>query len=171
MTAHARIPEQIVMTAPATDAPDMEELPVLHLEFSARALTIRAALLQIAAWAGPRIGPENCTAVEIVLAEVLNNVAEHAYAGTAPGAIVVHLEIDTAALVADITDFGRPMPARARPDRSNRTAGPAPHDLPEGGFGWHLIRQLTQDLRYHRTTRKNRLCFRLALAPARHPQS
>ena len=37
-------------------------------------------------------------------------------------------------------------------------------DLPEGGFGWHLIHSLTNDLTYLRTGGCNRLRFLLPLA-------
>ena len=35
----------------------------------------------------------------------------------------------------------------------------APQDLPEGGFGWFLIRSLTRDLTYLREDGYNMLCF------------
>ena len=38
---------------------------------------------------------------------------------------------------------------------------PDPDDLPEGGFGWHLIRSLSKDLEYHREGDRNFLTFRL----------
>lgn len=95
---------------------------------------------------------------ELVLAEALNNIVEHAYA-TDPGVIEVTLEPAPVGLSCLIVDQGRPMPG-----------GQLPHGIlppadtehpPEGGFGWFLIRNLSQDLRYARTDGRNRLSFRL----------
>ena len=51
---------------------------------------------------------------------------------------------------------GRP-PAGRLPDGADC----ALVDLPEGGFGWHLIRTLTRDLAYVRSGGCNRLSFLL----------
>jgi serine/threonine-protein kinase RsbW len=98
--------------------------------------------------------------VEIVLAEVLNNIVEHAYAeGTGP----IRLGLDPVPQGTrwSVEDEGLPMPGGALP------AGnlPAPTDLSEGGFGWHLIRSLTQDLAYQRIGRVNRLTFVIPSEP------
>ena len=37
----------------------------------------------------------------------------------------------------------------------------AVEDLPEGGFGWHVIRTLSKDLHYRRENGRNQLSFRL----------
>jgi serine/threonine-protein kinase RsbW len=36
-------------------------------------------------------------------------------------------------------------------------------DLPEGGFGWFLIRELTKDLQYVRHEDQNRLTFSIPI--------
>ena len=93
---------------------------------------------------------------EIVLAEVLNNVVEHAYAaGTGP--ILLTLRLGDGWLHCLVEDEGVAMPGGEPP------AGhaPDPADLPEGGFGWHLIRVLCQGLRYERQDGMNRLSFSL----------
>ncbi len=105
---------------------------------------------------------------EVVLAEVLNNIAEHAYAG-GPGKIAVALRQTGAGLHCQVTDDGAAMPGGTLPagnhpaQRSGRPDLPLHDlplaDLPEGGFGWHLIRRLTQDLHYARVGGQNRLSF------------
>ena len=40
---------------------------------------------------------------------------------------------------------------------------PKPEELPEGGFGWYLIQDLTQELCYYREDRRNFLAFRIPL--------
>ena len=37
-------------------------------------------------------------------------------------------------------------------------------DLPDGGFGWFLIKDLAKDVRYHRIGEVNQLDLRLAVA-------
>ena len=95
---------------------------------------------------------------ELVLAEVLNNIAEHAYAD-APGPIEVHLAQDRGGIACEVRDRGAAMPQGCLPQgRLPALDGP---DLPEGGFGWHLIRALTHDLCYERDGTGNRLSFRI----------
>ena len=61
-------------------------------------------------------------------------------------------------------DAGAPMPNNTLPNRTDHDlAGPAA-DLPEGGFGWFLIRDLAQDVEYRRAGAQNVLNLRLDLA-------
>jgi serine/threonine-protein kinase RsbW len=105
---------------------------------------------------------------ELVLAEVLNNVAEHAY-GEAGGTVSVMLDPDPGGIRCLITDEGRAMPGGQLPE-GRLPGGPdlALEDLPEGGFGWHLIRALCVDLTYARAGGQNRLSFVL---PASSPET
>jgi serine/threonine-protein kinase RsbW len=97
---------------------------------------------------------------QIVLAEALNNIVEHAYALT-PGEIEVTVEISPGGLTCRIMDAGLPLPDSALHDTA--PAQPLPdEDLPEGGFGWHLIRTLSEDLDYRREGGRNFLTFRIA---------
>jgi serine/threonine-protein kinase RsbW len=101
-------------------------------------------------------------AAEIVLAEVLNNVAEHAYARHT-GEIELTLADAGFGLAVAVVDSGLPLPGLQIPDgRLNPLEGCG--ELPEGGFGWFLIRSLTQDLCYQRVAGHNSLSFRLAPA-------
>ncbi|MFD1809697.1 ATP-binding protein [Gemmobacter lanyuensis] len=100
---------------------------------------------------------------EIVLAEVLNNVVEHAYAD-GPGEIILHLRC--------VQGGHLPHPRFRAGDAGSCVAGgaaigPDPVELPEGGFGWHLIRCLTEDLQYCRRDSRNELSFRLPETRAR----
>lgn len=98
---------------------------------------------------------------EMVLAEALNNIVEHAYAA-APGLIEVTLSASLAGIVCQISDAGTGMPQDALPPGILPDAlGAAADDLPEGGFGWFLIRTLTTDLCYLRDGVMNRLSFTL----------
>lgn len=94
---------------------------------------------------------------EIVLAEALNNIVEHAYANI-QGQIDLRLQLRPDRLFCSITDHGTPMPGSALPTGLAQAIGIG-HDLPEGGFGWFLIRELTENLAYQRIDARNHLSF------------
>ncbi|MDO9526108.1 MAG: ATP-binding protein [Gemmobacter sp.] len=95
---------------------------------------------------------------EIVIAEVLNNIVEHAYAG-APGNIDLTLDPTDTGLNCVITDQGRPMPDGVIPIGVLPTG--VGLDQPEGGFGWYMIRALSRDISYNRRPDGNCLTFHL----------
>ena len=97
--------------------------------------------------------------VELVLAEALNNVVEHAYAGR-NGQIELTIQRSQSGLRCAIVDEGHPMPNGTLPT-GNLDAAFSSDSLPEGGFGWHLIRSLSHDLRYDRQKGRNHLSFRI----------
>lgn len=101
---------------------------------------------------------EDCGTAEIVLAEALNNVVEHAYAAS-PGEIELTVTLSGGALTCTIRDQGRPMPGALPPGTLPPLA--PPDHIPEGGFGWHLIRALSRDLHYRRQDGHNLLSFRV----------
>jgi serine/threonine-protein kinase RsbW len=134
----------------------------LALVFQADPVSVRQALERLLA--SPPLSDlsdEDRGTAELVLAEILNNVAEHAYS-EAGGKVEVRLEPDQAGLQCLILDSGREMPGGRLPE-GRLPGGPdvALDDLPEGGFGWHLIRSLCVDLTYTRAKGQNRLSFLL----------
>ena len=108
-----------------------------------------------------RLSAEGRGTAELVLAEVLNNIAEHAYAAGA-GPVEVTLAAGRTGILCRIVDKGVALPGESLPE-GHLPGGPgtALADLPEGGFGWHLIRALTADLAYQRSDGCNRLSFLL----------
>lgn len=100
--------------------------------------------------------------VELILAEALNNVVEHAYAD-GPGPVELLVQMDHRGLSCHIVDKGRPMPSGDAPDPPLPTIDP-PDNLPEGGFGWHIIRCLTTDLTYRRDGVRNTLSMLVPLS-------
>ncbi|MFE3836822.1 ATP-binding protein [Pseudogemmobacter sonorensis] len=105
-----------------------------------------------------RLGPEARAVAELVLAEVLNNIVEHAYRD-GHGPIVLGFQRAADALNCRIVDFGERMPEGRLPEGQP----PFPRDLAEGGYGWHLIRSLARDLRYEWVGEGNWLTFALPL--------
>jgi serine/threonine-protein kinase RsbW len=137
-----------------------------RLRFAAEPLAVRAALRGAVARFARRIGPRDAGALELALAEALNNVVEHAYAGQC-GTISLSIEVDHQTLHCQIVDQGGAMPGLTPPLGHTSEALAAHRDLMcEGGWGWHLIRSLTQDLVYDRVGDENRLSFRIGFATA-----
>lgn len=106
---------------------------------------------------------EEAFTAELVIAEALNNVVEHALAGMNEPSFELVLETGKDGVSVRISDKGLPMPneqlpAGVLPEITDKT-----EDLPEGGFGWFMIRDLAHDLKYERTSEQNQLNFRLAI--------
>jgi len=94
--------------------------------------------------------------IELVLAEALNNIVEHAYAQY-NGQIGITLILERSILQCEVVDQGMPMPLNLLPpgQLADRTS------LPEGGYGWFLIRSLTCGLAYDRRDDTNTLVFQI----------
>lgn len=140
-----------------------QDPPEIRLVIPGDALAVRAALQGLTLALGHRgiSEPDRGTA-EIVLAEVLNNIVEHAYQSAA-GEIEVTIRLGPSALDCRVADSGHPMPGGLLPAGAPPPLPPE-GELAEGGYGWYLIRSLSQDLRYCRDRDRNLLCFRLAVA-------
>lgn len=109
------------------------------------------------------LSEEEKSSIEIVLAEALNNVVEHAYADSEQGEIKLVLRHGRAGLLVEIRDSGLPMPNGRTPVGDHPATDVSNADLPEGGFGWFLIRELARDLVYDRENGENFLIFRMAI--------
>ena len=147
--------------APARRPRGMVEV---RMTFPSDPLAVRSALsgvLQGLSYLA--LSPDLRGTLELVLAEALNNVVEHAHGGRGDGAIEVRVAHEAAGgvpvLVCELIDDGAPMPGDGLPMPPDLGAEIA--DLPEGGFGWMLIRELARDVDYARCGERNRLRFRL----------
>lgn len=130
----------------------------LDLITSASALAVRDLLTRTRDWLSARTLPEEtCGTVEIVLAEALNNIVEHAYPPCAPGAIRLDLRLHSARIVCVLSDQGTALRGGTPPDGILPDQAVARDALPEGGFGWFLIRDLTDRLDYRRDSGWNHL--------------
>lgn len=136
---------------------------LLCLEFAASQHAVRVALADVrGALAKLPIAEETVEAVELVLAEALNNVIKHAYADSS-GLVRLEIDADHDTLSCALVDHGRPMPDGQPPQGRSLTLDLPLEDLPEGGFGWLLIRALTSEIGYVRGAGSNRLLLRLPL--------
>ncbi len=124
---------------------------------------VRAALIEIAGKLdGAGLPPEIAASAQIVLAEVLNNVVEHAYGFRDGGVIMLHIWVAEDALWCETNDHGAALPEGRLPDGTFPQIDPQDAcNLPEGGFGWALVRELADEITYDRVARTNRLHFRI----------
>lgn len=99
----------------------------------------------------------------IVLAEVFNNIVEHAYAGHDGGGIMVWVLPEPAGISCEIRDSGTALPDGALPGETYPPIDPDAIDTwPEGGFGWAIVRDMTDKLSYERRRDENILRLRIS---------
>ncbi|WP_252946836.1 ATP-binding protein [Oceanicola sp. 502str15] len=138
------------------------ERNALRIVLSSSPLEVRRALERVLGDLSPLNLTEDARGtVELVLAEVLNNVVEHAYEESAAGVIEITVLQGERRLFCAVSDHGRPMPGLAAPSGQAARVDVPLDALPEGGFGWFLIRELSNDLEYTRENDQNRLTFSL----------
>jgi serine/threonine-protein kinase RsbW len=140
---------------------------LVNLRFAANGGAVRAALLDVdAQLAASGASGDLRARAQIALAEACNNIVEHAYAPDRPADALITLDIsgDPAGLQITLRDRGRAMPDGPLPGRDLPPVDPAdPATLPEGGFGWALLRAMSRSLSVSRQNGQNILRFRLLL--------
>lgn len=152
----------------AIDKPQGPATVTVRMKFKSGPLAVRAALAHILSELEPlKVSAEDLGTIEIVLAEALNNVVEHAYPEEGiPGPIDIDCRCEDGCLHVRIIDDGKPMPDGSLPEMQQADLDTDLLDLPEGGFGWFLIRELAQGLEYVREGDQNILDLRLFARPA-----
>lgn len=94
-----------------------------------------------------------CNAVEICLTEALNNVIKHSYGGDASKPIDINIRKDSKLLELEIVDVGAPRQNLIIKDLDFDPADI--ENLPEGGMGLFIIKQLMDELDYSSKEGKN----------------
>jgi len=136
----------------------------LRIILPARENAVRRGLKSIKSGLGPiGFSSDELASLELVLAEILNNIVEHAYRGNEAGIIEIQLSQTTAGLWCTVIDTGAMMPNGEPPLGMQCDLNCDVADLPEGGFGWFLIRELAHDLEYTHEEGQNRLSFRMSI--------
>ena len=113
--------------------------------------------------AGEGVNRDALGTIEIVLAEVVNNIVEHAYAEHEEGDVQVQYCLTRKVLDVRVLDSGDRLPNGGLPDGKLPSLDVPADELPEGGFGWNLIRTLASDVHYEREEGRNRLALRFDL--------
>ncbi|WP_415401264.1 ATP-binding protein [Tateyamaria sp. SN3-11] len=144
----------------------VSQLPAFRVSVQSGELAVREALKKILDGLGPlSLDVEEAGTVELVMAEALNNVIEHAYpAGDPKGPISITCTHARDGLHLTVVDRGRGMPDGQTPLGAAANVDVDLCDMPEGGFGWFLIKDLAKDVTYARVEPENRLSLRLAVA-------
>lgn len=140
--------------------------PMLNRVIAADPLAVRQVLIELADRLRPALEPEELAHLELALAEILNNIVEHAYVGTDQGLIHLSVVCSEKVLSCAVADDGASLPAECLAPRALPGAGDGDVKtmaLPEGGFGWVLIQGLCQDLCYYRENDRNFLAFAMPL--------
>ena len=129
------------------------------------AMEVRHALEELLDQLGPlQMAEEELGSVELVVAEALNNIVEHAYLGRDDGRIELNWVLSGNGLHIRITDNGVPMPEGRIPLHPDQSPKDHAALVPEGCFGWFLIGGLAHNIVYRRDRGRNVLSFRLAVA-------
>lgn len=141
-------------------------LPSFRISVQSSELAVRDALKQLLDGLMPlSLDIEETGTVELVMAEALNNIVEHAYPDDDPvGPINIACEHRRDGLHLSVVDRGRGMPDGRTPLGTPVDLNVSLDDMPEGGFGWFLIKDLAKDVRYQRLEQENWLNLRLAVA-------
>jgi len=141
-----------------------EDNAVFHRHFNSDPFVVASLIEdmteQFAGFALPR---DVVATIEILLCEVINNINEHAYAGAPDGPIEIRAEVELYGITFLLVDCGSQMPGDTLPAGKVHDLSVARQDLPEGGFGWSLIRDLAQGLKYVRKAGENHLSFRVTI--------
>lgn len=141
-------------------------LPPVHIRVQSSETAVRLVLKELLEGLAPLdLDVDEAGTVELVMAEALNNIVEHAYPDEGKtGPIHVSCKHASDGLHLTVVDQGRAMPKGQVPAGASVDLDVQIHDMPEGGFGWFLIKDLANEVRYERIEQENRLMFRLAVA-------
>ncbi|TCL00650.1 serine/threonine-protein kinase RsbW [Shimia isoporae] len=125
--------------------------PDIHIELEGTPHEVRVALETLRERLTERqLEACNAGTLEIVLAEVLNNVVEHALADRSDGLIALTGNYDKNSWHLKVRDNGKPMPDDQIPSGNAPDVETDLMDLPEGGFGWMMVRTLARNIAYSR---------------------
>lgn len=156
---HETSEEPLCNLTASTDDPNR-----LHLTVAGTNSGVRCALEELSGALKDRgCSEDTIGTVQIVLAELLNNVVEHGQLKQNQDAISTKLDLLGGALVCEVRDKGCPFPGARLPCGKLRAVEELERDLPEGGFGWSLIRMLTEGLEYYREDGGNCVRFMIPI--------
>ncbi|MFY0679024.1 MAG: ATP-binding protein [Thalassovita sp.] len=134
----------------------------IHLHFISSELAVRQSLTRLMTQLRKtRLCEDDLGRVELMLAEVLNNVVEHAYGAGAYGPVDLTCDLFEDVLKLVVVDQGRDLPSDMFQPREFADPTQMSDDLPEGGWGWTLIQSLAKTISYTRQEDVNVLTLTL----------
>lgn len=153
----------VAMKAAQSAKGTMSGLQAMHLVFPSSELATRNALGEVMHALGPLgLDADQKGSLEILLAEALNNIVEHAYPEDSPGIIEMRCEKRGDRLRFTFLDHGLAL-INGIPEGLPADLGTSIEHLPEGGFGWFLIRELSETVTYLRKEDRNHLSLTFPL--------
>jgi len=95
--------------------------------------------------------------LETAVIEIANNIVRHAYPPSAAATMQIELTCNGCCVEVHLRDYGVPF---TKPLPMSQAELPNPLDLPEGGWGLHIVRAAVDELSYTREEDANhwRLC-------------
>ncbi len=140
--------------------------PTLDLNIYSDLCLASEAVSRVGKWLEQENVESDCIGdVMLVLAEALNNVIEHAYGSEQKGHIQIKATLRAQTLSVQIVDRGKPFDGP--PDEvSLNTDKYALSEMPDGGFGWFLIKSLTEDIHFSHDGGQNKLTLVVGLRTA-----
>ena len=111
--------------------------------FRANAMRDLSALLAFVDRACEAAGPDVGFAVRLAVEEVFTNMLEHGYGGDGPGTVAI--DVDDARVRVVLEDEA---PAFDPGDAPAPDFASDPMEREPGGLGWHLVRQVMDDVRH-----------------------
>lgn len=113
-----------------------------------------------------KLSEDLLASAEILMAEVINNIIEHAYQSESNQPIEMSLLCTDTTLKFVFLDFGHAMPFGMPPSETPSNLTHNTEQLPEGGFGWPIIRKLSKNIQYSRRGKVNALAVEMDMADA-----
>ncbi|WP_108397267.1 ATP-binding protein [Devosia submarina] len=112
------------------------------------------------------LGPEALDEVELGVAEAINNVIKHGYAGRKGSSVEIRAVLSIDRVVIDILDQAPAMPQTALEARDpwSRIESGQTEDLPESGMGMALIQMTMDEVSYSSDAGINQLRLTKLLA-------
>jgi anti-sigma regulatory factor (Ser/Thr protein kinase) len=100
------------------------------------------------------ISADDCFAIKLAVDEACSNIIEHGYGPGGAGTISLIFEASQSEVRVTVIDTGRPFAPEEAPVPD---VGAPWQDRPIGGLGWHLIRNMVDEIRYQTDGAENRL--------------
>ena len=145
-----------VVMGKKTASKNVDPITLYNFTFPAEQLAVRTALADIrTALEQALLDSALVGRVESALAELFNNIVKHAYANQGSGTLKCTVTKTAPGVVVNVIDHGKAMPGHTLPDGDLPNLEVGFSDLPEGGFGWFIIKSQTDGLSYERVGADN----------------
>ncbi|MEM7426039.1 MAG: ATP-binding protein [Pseudomonadota bacterium] len=137
-------------------------VPQIDRAFASTLPNVSEAVREIARFCRARLdsgeaGEIAAEQIELCVAEALTNVVKHAYDRRETETVRVSCALGPGKVVVEIRDNGRELPAEVLKRGALEPMTQVTGELPESGFGWHLILDQMDVVEYSREDGRNRL--------------